>query len=387
MNAITNCGQHTVVVSNANPTGEVDLWYRPQLGWHHNDLTNASPGAPAAVSNPGAYMFNAQGTQHVVYRSGDNHIRELWWNSDGWHHNDLTVAAANPPAAVGDPIGYLFDAQGTQHVIYRGADNHIHELWWDNTGWHHNDLTNAGGGAPAAASDPAGYMFDAQGTQHVIYRGTDNHIHELWWDSSGWHHNDLTNASPGAPAAASSPGAYMFNAQGTQHVIYRGADNHIHELWWNSDGWHHNDLTVAAANAPAAAGDPIGYLFDAQGTQHVIYRGTGNHIHELWWDSSGWHHNDLTNASPGAPAAVSNPGAYMFNAQGTQHVIYRGADNHIHELWWDNTGWHHNDLTNAGGGAPAAASDPAGYMFDAQGTQHVIYRGTDDHIHELWWNS
>ena len=76
----------------------------------------------------------------------------------------------------------------------------------------------------------------------------------------------------------------------------------------------------------------------------------------------------------------------MFKAQGTQHVNYRGTDNHIHELWWDNTGWHHNDLSNAAGGAPTAAGDPAGYMFDAQATQHVVYRGTDNHIHELWWN-
>ena len=74
----------------------------------------------------------------------------------------------------------MFDAQGTQHVVYRGTDGHIHELWWDNAGWHHNDLT-AAAGAPASVSDPAGYMFDAQGTQHVIYRGADSHIHELWW--------------------------------------------------------------------------------------------------------------------------------------------------------------------------------------------------------------
>jgi hypothetical protein len=25
--------------------------------------------------------------------------------------------------------GYLFNAQGTQHVVFRG-DSHIHELWW-----------------------------------------------------------------------------------------------------------------------------------------------------------------------------------------------------------------------------------------------------------------
>ena len=62
---------------------------------------------------------------------------------------------------------------------YRGTDNDIHELGWDTSGWQTNDLT-AATGAIAAAGDPAGYVFAAQGTQHVVYRGTDNHVRELW---------------------------------------------------------------------------------------------------------------------------------------------------------------------------------------------------------------
>jgi hypothetical protein len=36
-------------------------------------------------------------------------------------------------------------------------------------------------------------------------------------------------------------------------------------------------------------------------------------------------------------------------------------------------------------GAPGALSDLAGYVFDAQGTQHVVYIGPNDHVYELWW--
>lgn len=36
--------------------------------------------------------------------------------------------------------------------------------------------------------------------------------------------------------------------------------------------------------APAAAGDPVGYVFDAEGSQHVIYRDGSGHLHELWWE-------------------------------------------------------------------------------------------------------
>ena len=50
-------------------------------------------------------------------------------------------------------------------------------------GWHIGDLTSVAG-APLASSAPVGYVFDAQGTQHVNYEGNNGHIYELWWDTS-----------------------------------------------------------------------------------------------------------------------------------------------------------------------------------------------------------
>ncbi|MEH2560177.1 hypothetical protein V1286_007706 [Bradyrhizobium algeriense] len=323
-------------------------------------------GAPNAVGDPAGYVLDD--TQHVVYRGNDNHIHELWWSdSEGWRHGGLTSATGAPNAA-GDPAGYVLG--GTQHVVYRGNDNHIHELWWsDSEGWGRGDLTSATG-APNAAGDPAGYVLG--GTQHVVYRGSDNHIHELSWSvSEGWGRGDLTSAT-GAPNAAGDPAGYVLG--GTQHVVYRGSDNHIHELWWDQ-GWGRGDLT-SATGAPNAAGDPAGYVLG--GTQHVVYRGSDNHIHELWWDQ-GWGRGDLTSAT-GAPNAAGDPAGYVLG--GTQHVVYRGSDNHIHELWWDQ-GWGRGDLTSATG-APNAAGDPAGYVLG--GTQHVVYRGSGNHIHELSWS-
>ena len=54
--------------------------------------------------------------------------------------------------------------------------------------WNYNDLTSAAGGAPQTFSQPTGYAFDAYGTRHVTYVGIDRHVHELWWNTSGWHH-------------------------------------------------------------------------------------------------------------------------------------------------------------------------------------------------------
>ncbi len=402
------------------------------MNWQFDDLTAATGAPNFADTSPGqgAYMFNAQGTQHVIYLAGvegqedgsvntaNASMNELWWNTNGWHHNDLTAVTSVP---VSVPVaGYAFDAQGTQHIIYVDAGVglsaiadlaclHIHELWWDTNGWHHNDLT-AATGAPGGIPT-AGYAFNAQYSQHVIYlaglegqedgsMNTANaSIHELWWDTNGWHHNDLT-AATGAPFGYPDAG-YAFESQYTQHVVYVGPDDrHIHALRWDPSGWHHDDLT-AATGAPASDSQVHAYTFDAQGTQHVVYL-VGDHVHELWWEyTTGWHHNDLTAATyapgaygapvgPGAygPGAYSAPVGYAFNAEYTQHVVYAGNDSHIHELGWSTNGWYHNDLTP---GTDLLGLPIAGYVFDADGTQHIISLSCrsgenwdQDHIYELW---
>ena len=376
-NPITDCGQHAVVVSNSSAAGEVRIYYRSTGAWHHNDLTTASAGAPIAAGNPAGYTWSVDKTQHVVYRGTDNHIHELWFNTQ-WHQNDLTNASGGPPPAASDPTGYTWDVDSTQHVIYRGTDGHIHELWFKG-GWHHNDLTTASGGAPLPVGNPAAYTWSVDKTQHVIYRGTDNHIHELWF-SGQWHHNDLTNATGGPPPAASDPVGYTWDVDSTQHVIYRGTDGHIHELWFKG-GWHHNDLTTASG-APLAVGNPAGYTWSVDKTQHVVYRGADNHIHELWFGGQ-WHHNDLTVASLDAPPAAGDPAGYTWSVDNTQHVVYRGPDGDVYELWY-NGQWHYNDLIDATGRPTLAANHPFGYTWNVDNTQHVVYRGTDGHIHELW---
>jgi hypothetical protein len=147
-----------------------------------------------------------------------------------WKLKDLTAASSASLATFG-PATYVF--QSVPHVIYQGftssqgSDGHIHELYWDSGDWHHHDLT-AATGAPLATFTPAtAYAFTTLGTQHVDYTGTDGHVHELYWDSDGWHHYDLT-AATGAPLANSGPTSYEFGSG--LHVVYEGTDSHIHEL-------------------------------------------------------------------------------------------------------------------------------------------------------------
>jgi hypothetical protein len=365
------------------------------MGWQTDDV-NALAGAPAAGDALTSYVFEAQGTQHVIYEGvSDHHIQEMWSDSSGWHTDDLTAATGAPLRGAGNLVGYAVTATGTQHVIYqRASDHHVQELWSDSAGWHTDDLTAATGAPPADEFGPlVAYAFEAQGTQHVIFSDanySDRHLHELWWNSSGWHTDDIT-AATGAPHATGDLVGYAFEDQRTQHVLYqRVSDHHIQELWSDPAGWHADDLT-ALTGAPPASGPMAGYVAKAvsggQGTQHVVYVGlTDKHIHELSWDAGGRHADDLT-AATGAAKFGSGLAVYSFDVQGTQHVIYTDDNypSHFHELWSDPRGWHTDDLTSATGAA-AFGGGLAGYAFEAQGTQHVFYTSyIDDHVHELWW--
>ncbi len=354
--------------------------------WRHYDLTvmasTPTVKVPPASGKPAGYVFGTQGTQHVVFRGADDHIHELWADKNVWHADDATHAAA----AASDPAGYAYGAM--EHVVFRGTDNHVYMVYSNpnpNGGWHSpvSDLTEltkppAPAKAPVAAGNPTAYVLGTNGTHHVMLRGTDSHIHEMWFDGT-WHPvGDLTGSS--APPAASDPATCVV-APGIQYVIYRGKDNRIHALW-DDHGWKNLDLTDAI-NAPSAAGNPAAYLVAADNTLHVLYRGTDSHIRAVYRDNNGWH-VDQTITTVGAPAMAGDPADYVVAAGNTQHVVYRGPDSHIHELKHDSSGWQVKDLT-AAASAPVAASDPASYVYEVQGTQHVVYRGTDNHIYELRW--
>jgi hypothetical protein len=375
-----------------------------EMTWQTDDVTAVTGAPPAAFLLPTSYVSEAQGTQHLIYLGfADNHIHELWRENAGWHTDDLTAATGAPPPS-GALVGYVFGAQGTQHVFYVGAsDTHIHELWRENAGWHTDDLTAATGAPPPGGGSLVAYAFEAQGTQHVIYQDanySNRHIRELWSDPTGWHTDDLTAATGAPPPGSGSLVGYAFEAQGTQHVFYQDAtprDVHIHELWSDPTGWHTDDLTAATGAPPANIGDLAGYVFEPQGTQHVIYTaglGAEDHIHELWWDNNGRHTDDLTTATGAPPGGGGSMVAYAFEAQGSQHLFYINYPNqHVHELSWDNNGRHSDDLTAAtgappvsSGGGPPGSLGLTGYAFEAQGTQHVFYVNyPDNHIHELWW--
>ena len=147
----------------------------------HEDVSGFC-GAPNAASDPVGGYSAPHDARGIVYRDVDDHLIEIYSAGNGpaaWW--DLTAVAGAPPAS-GKPAVYNSVSTNTRHVIFRSADGHLNELWWTPGGGApaHVDLTLRAL-APLAAVSPTAFTVEGPNTQHVAYRGVDNGIHEIRW--------------------------------------------------------------------------------------------------------------------------------------------------------------------------------------------------------------
>ena len=343
---------------------------------------SAEYGAPGATGSPTGIVIPALGVDNIIYRDPSGHLHELWRDAGGTTGTTDLTANAGAPAASDDPMAYLETSTGMLIVLYRSDQNRVRSLYWS-TGAVGTDDLSGSAGAPAAAGRPFGYFVPATNMNHVIYRTTDQRLHELWWtpvDAVG--HGDLTGLSD-APGPAGDPVAYVDTLRLQNIVVFRGTDQHIHSIYW-TDGPVGHDALSAFTGAPVAAGDPDAYYRAGDDSHQIVYRSHDGRLHEIWWAQGGnanWW--DLSTPA-GAPAAASDPSTYYSAGTNTKHVVYRSADGHLHEIWWTPGGGvpTHVDLTLYGL-AGLATDTPAAFTVEGPNTQHVAYRGRDGHVHEI----
>ena len=342
-------------------------------------------GAPKAAGAPSGIVFPALGVTNVVYRDAEGRLHELWQKGSEFGTSNLTYLADNAIRAAGDPRSYIATTDGLLVALYRGTDGHVHSLYWS-TGPVGRDALSGTAGAPPAAGNPVGFV-QKDGTNVVIYRSGDGHLHSLWWTGTNPPGTEDLTAPSGAIAASGDPAPYVNTNTGENIVAYRGTDGHIHTMYWTTAAVGHDNLS-GFAGSPQAAGDPVAYYTGHNDAHQVTYRSHDGHLHELWWvGNNPVNHWDLTEAAF-APPAASDPAAYY--SANTKHVIYRSADNHLNEIWWDQIWWDlgggipvHVDITLKAL-APSAADKPTAFTVEGPNS-HVVYRGTDGQIHEIRW--
>ena len=346
---------------------------------------SAEFGTPPGTGWPTPCVIPGLGVHNIAYRDTSGRLHELWRDAQGRTGTTNLTANANAPAAATNPFAYADTSRNTEILLFRGSDGTVHSLYWSTGAVGYDNLSDTAG-APKAFGNPIGYYVAAADMHHVIYRTSDGHLHELSWSGVApvVYGGNLTGAIA-APRAAGDPTAFT-NAGAVNIVVYRSVNNQILGLYW-ADGPSGLDDLSGVAGTPPAAGDPFGYYTPHNDAHQVVYLGNDGHLWEIYWTGAapviGW---DVT-AQSGAPVAIGNPVAYYSAGTNTKHVIYRSANGRLHDIsWTPGAGGFpaHVDLT-AAAAAPAAAERPAAFTVEGPNTQHVTYRGTDNHIYEVRW--
>lgn len=348
----------------------------------HVDRTVFNHG-PSAASAPMGVVHVAARVQNIVVRAGSGHLHEFWRDALGGTGTSDLTQLAGARTATGEVRAYVDQARGTEILPFRADDGSVRSLYWSTGAVGEDDLSGTAG-SPDATGSPVGYHHAESDTHHVVYRGTDGHLHELFWVGlAPVNYGGNLTGTIGAPKAQGDPSPYV-TPDGTNIVVYRADDGRILSVYWK-DGPSGLDDLSGTAGTPNAASDPVAYYLPHLDTHQVVYLGVDGHVYELYWVGAapvaGWN----VTAAAGAPPATGQPTTCYSIAQNTKSVFYRRADGHLENIWWvPGQAPGHGDVT-ANSLSVDAASGPQVFLDEAAGSAHLVYRGTDSHVHEISW--
>ena len=174
------------------------------------------------------------------------------------------------PLSPGKAAVAVNPSNGRQYVFWLGSDERIHEAWY-NGGWRGPRTMSW-----RASSAPAVAVSDT-GRQDVFWQATNGHIAHAWFAAGSWH-----GPVERGWQAVSAPGVAVNPSNGRQYVFWLGSDERIHEAWYNG-GWRGpRTMSWRASSAPAVA-------VSDTGRQDVFWQATNRRINQAWYTGGSWH--------------------------------------------------------------------------------------------------
>jgi hypothetical protein len=173
-----------------------------------------------AVSGSGMASFADAAGEHAYFVAANQHVHQLYYNNSSWSDQDLTTSTNGALAVSGSGMTSFADAAG-EHAYFVATNQHVHQLYFNNSSWSDQDLTAFTNGALAVSGSGMASFADAAG-EHAYFVATNQHVHQLYFNNSRWSDQDLTAITNGA--LATSPGGMASFADGAgEHAFYLGS--------------------------------------------------------------------------------------------------------------------------------------------------------------------
>ncbi|MGA8029493.1 MAG: hypothetical protein WB992_20315 [Bryobacteraceae bacterium] len=342
--------------------------------WSDADLTGLAGGV--AVSSGTGLASTLDPVYNAVrdyYVGTDQHVHELFLNNGFWSDGDITTITGTSSLATAGALASVFDPtfQAVRTDYVSTTDMHVHEMFLSGSTWSDADLTvlaGASGAVAVSAGSGLVSIIDAGGRARNYYIGSDTHVHQLFLINSFWSDQDLTMVTGGPDAAANSALARIidpnyFGAVAAR-LYYISTDQHVHEMFLQSSTWSDTDLTaLTGATEAAAVESSLASLYDYKYMAvRTDYLGTDLHVHELYLYGATWSDADLTGIGGGVAATAGSGLASTLDPvyNGAVRDYYIGTDLNVHELFLDNGVWSDGDITGITGGPTTAAVKSSG---------------------------
>jgi hypothetical protein len=293
-NSVTDCGQHTDVVSNSSVNGEVDLCY--------------GVSGPASISSVSWSIDRLDifglGTDDAMYHKAWN--GSSWTpSSAGWDY--LGGRFNSPPSAVSWGPGRL-------DIFGLGTNNNMYHKSWEN-GW----------GPSATSWEWLGGIFNSppavcswgRNRIDVFGLGTDDQMYHKAWNGR-W--NPSVTAWEALGGVFNSPPAAVSWGADRLDIFGLGTDNQMYHKSWDGVQW-----------GPSATGwEALGGVFNSApavvswgpNRLDIFGLGTDNQMYHKSWDGSQWGPSltGVRKFSPQTPFSSSLLRHFFLDFYGGEHT-------------------------------------------------------------------
>ena len=290
---ITDCGQHTDVVSNAAGAGQVDLYYSRQFV-----STAPAPVASISRSRDQIDLF-AVGT--------DGSVDSTFWNPAGgwfgrWFRLGDSRFADQFTITPGSPISVLSRHPDHLDLFTVGRDGHVYSTFWDgSSGWSGQWFwlgdTNFADQFTVATGSLVTSVARTPDLIDLFVTGLDGGVYSTFWNApGGWHDHwfrltddrfgDGFTLPPGSPIAAISRFPDHLDLFAT------GRDGHVYSTFWDGrSGWSGQWFWLGDTNFADGFTIPPGARVTAQDRDPDIIdlfaTGRDNRVYSTFWTAAG----------------------------------------------------------------------------------------------------
>jgi hypothetical protein len=310
VNRVTDCGQHTTVVSNSTRGGEVDLCYG-----------TIGPSSIAAVAS-------ASDRLDIFGLGVDRQMYHKAWNASQWlpsrtDWEPLGGTFNSPPAAV---------SWGPERldIVGLGLNNQMYHKAWNGSQWlpSRSDWEPLGGifGSPPTAVTHGADHLD------IFALGADRQMYHKAWDGTRWRPSPTDWDFPGGAFGVfnATPSVVSW-ASNRLDVFALGSDNRMYHRTWDTVGWQAWEPLGGVFNsAPAVASWGPGRL-------DVLGLGLDNQMYHKAWDGTQWLPS-RTGWEPLGGVFNSAPAVASWGPRRLD-VFGLGLDNQMYHKAWDGTRW------------------------------------------------